>query len=648
MQAITPELVFSFLNLILSVANLILAFSLVVYILTHNLLSSVARTFATLMVFVSVVYGSDIILMNNGLSDQVIHAWLKFQWVGIALVPAAYLHFSDALLRTTNASSTRRRIAVLSSYLIGWLFVFLALLTDLIVGQQIHHREWAPQLEAGPLFWLFALYFFLASAWGFANTLWARSRALTPTSRRRMSYLVASFAAPGLAVYPYLLFSSLPAFFSPLLLLVLLLLGNIGVAVMITVMAYSVAYQGALAPDRVIKRSFFAYLLRGPILGLFVLLLILVVPRVELILGTPHETVLIFAVVGGIIFYEVFLNYLGPLFALFAYRDNRDEFQILRSIEERLVTSADLQQLLENILTAVCDLQRIRTGAVLTLTNGKPGERLHTEVACGEKDKHHDLITQLTLTEFDEPDETLELEDLNSWPQYDTFRLLPLRASDKKSLLGFLIVEPSHEAQPLTVRERDLIRQYIHQAEMALQDRLLQHHIFVLLAQLTPQMEILQQWRSTPPFPNTSNSSDPESTTQTATNPIYDENFKKLVKGAFGHYWGGPSLTESPLLKLSIVRAKLAENDNNPARALRAVLTDALDVLKPEGKREMTTPEWLFYNILDLKYIQRRRARDVAIRLAMSESDLYRKQRAAFDELAKTISKMEEDVQQES
>ncbi|MGB0386640.1 MAG: histidine kinase N-terminal 7TM domain-containing protein [Ardenticatenaceae bacterium] len=644
MQDITPELILSFLNLIVSVANLLLAFSLVVYILTHNLLSSVARTFATLMAFVSVVYGSDIILMSRDLSDGAITAWLKFQWLGIALVPAAYLHFSDALLRTTNASSPHRRVAVFSSYLIGLLFVLMAVFTNLIVGQEVHYKEWAAQLEAGPLFWLFAFFFFLASAWGFANTLWARSRALTPTSRRRMSYLVASFAAPGLAVYPYLLFASLPSLFSPLLLLLLLVLGNIGVALMITVMAYSVAYQGALAPDRVVKRSFLAYLLRGPNLGLFVLLLILVMPRVEMILGAPRETILIFAVVGGIIFYEVLLNYLRPLFDFWAYRDDSEEFEILRSIEERLVTSSDLHQLFENILTAVCDLQRARTGAVVSLSNKNGQSTLDSEVACGDKKKLDALLSHLVPSQLAISGDFMA-DQIESWHQQDTFRLLPLRAGEQGGVLGFLMVEPIDEAQPLTDRERQLMRQYVHQAEIGLQDRRLQQNIFSLLEKLTPQMETLQEWRSSMPFPNTVDPSDPESNLETATNPVHDENFKKWVKAALGHYWGGPRLTESPLLDLSIVRVKLAENDNNPARALRAVLTDALDALKPEGKREMATPEWLLYNILDLKYIQRRRARDVAMRLAMSESDLYRKQRAAFDELAKAISKMEQELQ---
>ncbi len=639
MASINILALLNFLTLLFSAANLLLAFSLVIYILTHNLWSSVARTFAGLLFLVSIVYGADIVLSRQ-LGERAITDWLKFQWIGIALVPAVYLHFSDALLRTTNASSRRRRFAVLSSYLVGIGFVLLALLTNFVVGESVKYKPWAPQLVAGPFFWLFMLYFFLSSAWGFANTLWARSRALTPTSRRRFSYLVASFAAPGLAVYPYLIFTSIPARLSPVLLLSLNLIGTLGVAVMTVVMAYSVAFQGALAPDRVVKRSFLTFLIRGPLLGVIILLTLLMVPRVEVLLGAPRETILIFMVVGGIIFYEVFVRLLRPLVDLFAYWNDREEFQIVRSLEERLVTSSDLHQLLENLLAAVCDLLRARHGAVLSVVGGG----LHVETACGEREKTEALLTELTLGDLAQlTSPNGEGAAFDEWIMLgQRLRFLPLRAADRQNTLGFLLVEPSEEAQGLTEREEQLLRRYIHQAEVSLQDRRLQQGIFTLLQQLTPQMEQLHRWRSTTPFPDAV-----PDTMESALSPIHDENFTQWVKDALGHYWGGPRLTESPLLTLQIVRTKLDEHDNNPARALRAVLTDALEALRPEGEREMATPEWLLYNILDMKYIQGRRARDVALRLAMSESDLYRKQRSAIDELARAIGKMEEEVERE-
>jgi hypothetical protein len=60
----------------------------------------------------------------------------------------------------------------------------------------------------------------------------------------------------------------------------------------------------------------------------------------------------------------------------------------------------------------------------------------------------------------------------------------------------------------------------------------------------------------------------------------------------------------------------------------------------------MTTAEWILYNILELKFVQGKRVRDVARRLAMSESDLYRKQRVAIENVARSIASMEEEARQ--
>ena len=107
------------------------------------------------------------------------------------------------------------------------------------------------------------------------------------------------------------------------------------------------------------------------------------------------------------------------------------------------------------------------------------------------------------------------------------------------------------------------------------------------------------------------------------------------------HYWGGPKLTESPLLQLEVVQREMGEHDNNPVSALRAILAEAIEQQKPDGQRSLTTTEWILYNILDLKFVQGRRVRDVARRLAMSESDLYRKQRVAIENVARSIAMME-------
>lgn len=70
---------------------------------------------------------------------------------------------------------------------------------------------------------------------------------------------------------------------------------------------------------------------------------------------------------------------------------------------------------------------------------------------------------------------------------------------------------------------------------------------------------------------------------------------------------------------------------------MRAVLDQALERLKPDGDRSLTASQWMLYNILELKFVRGLKVRDIAGRLAMSESDLYRKQRVAIEALAEQL-----------
>jgi hypothetical protein len=117
--------------------------------------------------------------------------------------------------------------------------------------------------------------------------------------------------------------------------------------------------------------------------------------------------------------------------------------------------------------------------------------------------------------------------------------------------------------------------------------------------------------------------------------------FRQWVRDALAHYWGGPKLTTSPLLSLRVVERATRNYDGNAMRGLRAVLQQAIERLRPGGERQMTAPEWLLYNILELKFVEGRTVREVARRLAMSESDLYRKQRVALEEVAQALAEME-------
>jgi hypothetical protein len=156
--------------------------------------------------------------------------------------------------------------------------------------------------------------------------------------------------------------------------------------------------------------------------------------------------------------------------------------------------------------------------------------------------------------------------------------------------------------------------------------------VFRSLEDLQPQMDMLQRIRAAGRY---------DSTTNLLTEPKLEEaDLADWVKDALTHYWGGPKLSNSPLMKLRIVQTLVDNYDGNASNALRALLRKAVDQVKPEGERRFTS-EWILFNILEMKFIEGRKVREVAGRLAMSEADLYRKQRVAVEAVARAILDME-------
>lgn len=615
-------------NRVLSSAILITAFSLGVYILKHNFRSSVGRAFCILLASVMVVYLGDVaILWTQSVESSL--TWLKFQWVGIAFVPSVYLHFSDALLNVTSSVSKWRRRAVFLSYLGGGATLLLVLFTPWVVRDSIVDSP-GPRLQAGTLFWFFAFYFFAVVIVGALNIGQARSRCLTPTSRRRMGYLAISFAGPALGVFPYMLLTTLPAVVSESFLLTVLLVGNIGVAVMIVTMAYTVAYFGAFNPDRVIKYDLIEYLLRAPLVALLVLVLLQTVPHVETFLGLSGDAITLFAVILTILLMPVAINLMRPFLNRLVYRQDLQEVTWLQELDRRLLTPSDLEQFLENVLLSLVELLRVRCAFVVNTA----GQGFALEAYCGQEEAarafldQHDFGPLMQRCQRD-PEATLVFSDL------DGFVLRPLCTQNRDAVLGLLVVErwPTFPSVENSVAAE--VDDLIVQAEVALEDNHLQQGLFVALQQIMPDIERIQKRRQLMRYvgllPSTADQ-----------NLVDDPAFGRWVKDALSHYWGGPKLTHSPLLKLSVVSQVQKEMGADNVRALRTVLARAIKALRPLGEQSMTAVEWTLYNIIELKFLQGLRMSDIANRLAISESDLYRKQRAAIDEVARLLTQMEQ------
>jgi len=619
----------SLVNQVLSATVVLTSFSLFLYLLTHNFRSRVARAFCALLAFVLFVYAGDVVLyavQTPGAAER----WLKFQWIGIAYVPAAYLLFSDAVLRTTGQRARWRSVVVVLSYAVSTVFLGLVLFSKLLVYDGIFEPP-ALHLAAGPLFWVFALFFVLAVTWGAVTIRRARERCLARASRRRMTYLALASVAPALGVFPYLMVTSFGAPLAANLLQVLLLVGNIGVLLMMVLMSYSVAYFGALTPDRVIKHNLIHYLLRGPLVGAFVIFTMLAVPKVQQILGLPRDTVLIFAVVGVIVLLQLAINRAKPVIDRVIYRQDSEEIAWIQTLDRRLLTSADLRAFLENTLAALCDLLQVRTGFVAVLAGGQ--HRL--EAMCGDRDpiriflEKRDLATLLSSTEDQGQD--------HRFSPGNGFWIVPLHSQASDVRLGVLGVEARADQPALTPEETSIASLLLARAQEALEDRYLQQNVFDTLARILPNIEQLHRWQDATRYAG----SPPMQ--PIGASPVDSPEFQQWVKDALSHYWGGPKLTASPLLDLRIVGETAREQGGNPVLALRTVLAQAIERVRPAGERKSTDNEWILYNILDLKFIRGLRVRDVAGRLAMSESDLYRKQRVAISEVARALADLEQE-----
>ena len=620
-------------NEILASAIVLISFSLLVYLLIHNILSPVARAFCALIACVIVVYAGDIGTYNVQ-SPASAAFWLKFQWIGIAFLPAAYLDFSDALLRTTNSLSVSRRWAVVTSYAISSILLLLVIRTDAVVREGVFVMP-IPRLTAGPIFGLFAFYYFTTVVAGALNIYRARKRCLTPVLRRRMSYLALSFVGPGLGVFPYLLLAGLPEHVSLNTYLVLLGFGNLGVAAMLIVMAYSVAFFGVFTPDRVVKHNFVHYLIRGPLVGICVIVVTLVIPRVTQILGLSRDTVVILAVVGTIVVLQVLIDATKPFLDRLIYHRDRVELSWIQQLDRHLLTSSDLRQLLENVLVALCELLRTKSGFVAVVVDGVA----YFEVGCGISQRQvGEIITPNLLQELQEADaaELIRLGADFKFIERDGFWFIPLESRGRVTV-GILGMSIPPVGTVMSVEEREALHRLLAHAAQALEDSHLQQGVFAALATIMPQLESLQRWRGTMQLQYEGIAAD--ALGQNGNEQSTD--FSKAVKDALSHYWGGPKLSDSPLLSLRTVQKALEENGGNPTRALRSVLAQAIAALKPDGQRKLTAAEWVLYNILELKFSEGWRTRDVASHLAISDSDLYRNQRIAIEEVARVLEEME-------
>lgn len=614
---------------ILNAGVAITAIALVMYALSFNFRDVVARTFVIILALVAVVFSSDTIA-NISNSSAIIQAWLQLRWAGIAFLPAAYFYFSDALLTLTGKPSRGRRTWLVRIFMLVS-FVWAVLIPlRVTVGPLSQDTAPVAYLTTNPFTFVFGVYYLAVFGLSFYNLARAVLRSNTTTTRRRLFYLFIGASAPAVTCVLFLfhgsaLFTRNPDFFW-----LLTILGAIITGVALIVMAYVVSFFGLSWTDRAIKSRLFRWLMRGPFVAMTVLGATTVVRRYGLALGDPYIPYVPVVMVGTVLVLEYFITLLAPrLENTIFFGADREDLSLIRTLEERMLTEKDLDQFLEIIAASICDQLQVRGAFIAVLENGSVNYIIH----AGDRHILDKLPETSELIRAVQPGGQISREPV----VLGSFRLIPLayQVDMEQTRLFGVCGFPDGTAEAFLPEQMTAVNLLADRATLALKDRALQLHVLNSLSVLQPEVDYIQELIA-------SSSYNQKSIYRNGSAQVPGE-FTDWVKDALTHYWGGPKLTNNPLLNLPLVKAASENFDGSKTNALRSVLKQAIEQSKPEGERKFTS-DWILYNILDLKFIQGEKVREVARKLAMSEADLYRKQRVALENIARIILRQEAEI----
>ena len=605
----------------------IVALGLLFYALTYNLRQRITKAYAVLLAALVALYGGK--ALSSATADP--HdqrLWLTVLWLGALWLPAAYLHFSDAVLATTGRPSRgRRRLAVRLVYGLAVVGSALMLLRpawfwrDLATAPAPHFRPaWGGAL--------FALYYTAIMAWAWVNLARALRRAFSPVSRRRLAYLLAGAVMVGLGSFPYLTLGFPSGTGWEAVFWGLALLNHAGVLLLLVLMAYAVAFFNAPLPDRWVQMRLMRWLARGPATAVVVLWAATTVRRVsEARWGTAYTWLVPLTTIVTLLamqhLWDVFIPWWEE--GVLAWKEG-PRWTALWRLQRQLFTDQDVRQLLEALLAAACDRLQVPAAWVALLEDG----HVRQWIRVGDTGP---LPSSATLAAWSQGASTRE----GAPPGFvwDGWWVFPLRGRAPSRWWGLVgLRRPADPARPDADEVRADLQPLLERMSWALAEWHRGQRLLQALESAPPRSAALPRLRAAARYDR-----------QRVLAPLDDlppePELAQWVRDALRHYWGGPKLSGSPLLRWRVVQqVQQQAGYAHPVHALRDVLRDAVERLRPAGERRFTA-EWLLYNILDLKFLKGHKGREVARRLALSEAELYRKQKVALEALVQVLLDME-------
>lgn len=612
------------LSEIFTAAVAITAFSVLLFSLQFVRREKLARTFIPFMLCITIIYCADA-LETTTTSEVYRLYWQKIHWTGFILLPPIYYHFSDVLLTMTGMNSRlRQNLLTILMYLVSGIFIFLLWSGNLFDGMRNIPQIGTAMITSGRT-WLFWIFFCTILLISIVNLIFAFTRTKTHTSRRRMAYLIVSSLLIILGTFPLLLFGSgLVISRYPVVFWLLSGLGNLLVMLMTLVSGYSVATFSVPWSDRFTRQRMIEWTLRGPMTASVTLGIVTLFNRSTNVLGLDMRGFNSLVTVVSVVLLEYLIMLLMPYLdrnSIAGY--GHEDYALYKQLTGMIIFKPELDTFLEALVSALCDKFQTKGGFIAVSDNN--GE-IHQFVKTGQT-------------------EWVVKEDLQKQLQQPKSEGQTCYFSDKGVICPVIYDDNGQQTLLAIIGLTGDISQRMDEASIQVLEDAVEKARTVLWQRryITNVSAALQQ----------SGSSDPQRVIHEGS--LLDQNailtrgkdpeveqISGWVKDALTHYWGGPYLSESPLMGLKVVRSELSGQADSPVNALRSVLKKAIERIRPEGERNYTG-EWILYNILDLKFLEGQKVKDVARKLSMSEADFYRKQKIAIEEIAKTIVQMERD-----
>jgi hypothetical protein len=613
---------------ILTAGVAITAVALIMYATSFNIRDRLVQTYILLLACVVLIYvGEAMASVSN--TPAYVEFLLQMKWVGLVMLPAVYLHFSDALLTLTGRPSRgRRRTVVLVIYVLS---VVMAVLIPfgITVGGLAPEQAPGPYLERNTITFFFGIFYIFVMLMVSYNMLRVVHRSATRTSQRRLFYLMAGAAAPALTSILFLYHGNLTLANHLDFFWLVSIVASVITGFFLIVMAYVVSYFGLNWTERAVKSRLLRWMLRGPFVAAIVLGMTTIVRRFGESQGVPNFFLVPVVMVAGFLVLEYAITLASPyLEKAFFWGEDRADLEVIQSLQDRMLTGKDLDQFLEMVSASICDRLQVKAGFIAVLEGGKIDRVIQT----GDKKMLTSLnLDDSILQEIDNP--ASEEAEFQSLGNLYIVRLEHANGNGNKiplGVCGFLKYDPER------VEEEDLkaVRLLIDRATTALKDRAYQQQVLRSITSLQLEVDYIQDLRASASY-------NQQRIYNSESHSIPGE-MTDWVKDALTHYWGGPKLTNNPLMNLKVVEAASEANEGNRVNALRSIIKEAIEKIRPEGERKFTS-DWLLYNILDLKFLQGKKVREVARKLSVSEADLYRKQKVALESVAQVIADMELD-----